>query len=135
MDKKIVRKMIKRIESVPESYDQSVFYIEESNRSPCGTVACLAGEAVICSAKTVEAGIKLAFEDLGRLLDRADKVLGLPPDHSVFAANGRGWPEPHRSNFAKATTGKARSQVAVAYLKEALKRGTMVWETGDTDGN
>lgn len=135
MDKKIVRKMIKRIESVPESYDQSVFYIEESNRSPCGTVACLAGEAVICSAKTVEAGIKLAFEDLGALLDRADKVLGLPPNHAVFAANGGGWPEPHRSNFTKAAPGKARARVVVAYLKEALKRGTMVWETEDANGN
>lgn len=135
MNKTVVRRMIKRIESIPESYDQAAWFIENSSKAPCGTVACLAGEAVICSAKTVEAGIKLAFEEFDKIIERADEILGLPEEHSVFSANGGGWPEPYRSKYSQAQSNKARSQVAVLYLKEALKRGTMIWETEQTNGN
>lgn len=128
MNKTVVRKMIKRLGSVPESYDQRVWYIRKDDSTPCGTVACLAGEAVICSAKTVKEGIKLAFDNYGEIPELAGQLLGLSGSrHQVFVSDGSGWPEPYRTQFSQSSETGPRAQVAVSYLKEALKRGTMVW--------
>jgi hypothetical protein len=135
MDKKVVRKMIKRIESVPESYDQRAWFVRRDNSAPCGTVACLAGEAVICSAKTVKAGIKLAFDYYDEIPSMAARILGLPESHSVFVSDGSGWPAPYRDYFKNADSEQAKAQVVVSYLKEALNRGTMIWETENTNAN
>jgi hypothetical protein len=127
MNKAVVRKMIKRLESVPEHYDQEAYYVERNDKAPCGTVACLAGEAVICSAKTVKAGIESAFAEYGSIPERAEMILGLHHlQHSVFASDGGGWPQPYRTQFAQSQKAD-QSKIAVAYLKEALKRGTMIW--------
>lgn len=135
MDKKVVRRMIMRIESTPESYDQKAWFVRRDYKAPCGTVACLAGKAVICSAKTVEAGIELAFEKYEDIPEIARRLLGLPEYHCVFVADGSGWPAPYSSDFKTAYSPKAKAQVVVAYLKEALKRGTMIWETGTANVN
>jgi hypothetical protein len=127
MNRTVVRKMIKRLESVPEHYDQKAYYVERDDKAPCGTVACLAGEAVICSAKTIQEGINLAFAKYDSIPERAEVILGLPRlQHSVFAADGSGWPEPYRTQFAQSQKAD-QSKIAAAYLKEALKRGTMIW--------
>lgn len=128
MNKTLVRKMIKRIKSVPESYNQHTWFIAHGGSAPCGTVACLAGEAIICNAKTVKEGIRIAFENYDDIPNRAERLLGLPPnEHSVFAMDGSGWPKPHSMNFKEAATPKDRASVAVEYLTEALKRGEMLW--------
>jgi hypothetical protein len=127
MNKAVVRKMIKRLESVPEHYDQEAYYVERNDKAPCGTVACLAGEAVICSAKTVKAGIELAFAEYDHISERAEEILGLPRlQHAVFASDGGGWPEPYRTQFAQSQKAD-QSKIVAAYLKEALKRNTMIW--------
>jgi len=129
MNKTVVRRMIRRLQAVPESYKQSAMFVEEDDGSPCGTVACLAGEAVICSAKTVEAGIKLAFSGEIDLVEEAEAILGLTDtEHSVFAVDASGWPKPYSDDLQRADSREAEARVAVAYLKEALKRGTMVWQ-------
>jgi hypothetical protein len=129
MNKKVVRRMIKRLQTVPESYRQGAMFVEEDDHAPCGTVACLAGEAVICSAKTVEAGIKLAFSGEIDLVEEAEAILGLTDvDHCVFAIDASGWPKPYRDDFQKAGSREAEARVAVAYLQEGLKRGTLIWE-------
>jgi hypothetical protein len=136
MNKKVVRRMIKRLETVPESYHQGAMFVEEDDHAPCGTVACLAGEAVICSAKTVEAGIKLALSGEIDLVEEAEALLGLTDiEHCVFAVDGSGWPIPFRYEFTEANSREEEARVAVAYLKEALKRGTMIWETEQISGN
>lgn len=129
MNKTVVRKMIKRIKAVPASYDQAAFYVEPSDGAPCGTIACLAGEAIICSAVTVEKGIKKAMRlfDKGGITDVADKLLGLPVGHGIFGMSGCDWPKPYNKQMAAAKTARRRSEVAVAYLTEALERGEMVW--------
>lgn len=128
MNKTVVRKMIKRLGSVPESYDQRAWYVRKDDSAPCGTVACLAGEAVICSAKTVKEGIKLAFDNYDDIAELAEELLGLSGSgHQVFASDGSGWPEPYRTQFSQSSETGPRAQVAASYLKEALKRGTMVW--------
>lgn len=128
MNKTVVRKMIKRLESVPESYDQKAWYVRKDDSAPCGTVACLAGEAVICSAKTVKEGINLAFSNYDEIPALAEKLLGLSDNrHQVFVCDGNGWPEPYRTQFQQSSEKEQKAQVAAGYLKEALKRGTMVW--------
>ncbi len=129
MNTAVVRRMIKRLRAVPESYDQSAFVVEESDEAPCGTVACLAGEAVICSETTITKGIKLAFSGDIDLLERAEEVLGLTGlNHGVFSFNAAGWPKPFNDQFAATDSREAKARVAIAYLTEALKRGTMIWE-------
>ena len=131
MNKAAVKRMIARIERVPEAYDQSAWYVETDRSTPCGTVACLAGEAVICATPNEPAGIRRAIRLLrdGGIVDAANKVLGLSGRESpnVYTSNAGSWPMPHGKWYAKAKTHKARARVAVAYLREALERGTMLW--------
>lgn len=128
MDKKVVRRMIKRLDTVPESYEQSAWFIEEDEGSPCGTVACLAGEAVICSANTVKQGIKLALENFDMIVPLAEKVLGLHGNHGLFDCAGSGWPRRYRKALQDANSRKEKANVAAAYLRESLERGTLIWQ-------
>ena len=122
MNKTVVRKMIKRLESVPESYQQSALFVEENDGTPCGTVACLGGEAVICSAKTIKAGIKLALDSGTDVVILAEEVLGLTSvTHSVFSMDASGWPVPYYDNFRKAGSRKAETQVGSSLPKGSLK--------------
>lgn len=127
MNHKLIKKIIKRIEGFPESYDQRAWFISEDNETPCGTVACLAGETVICSAPTVKQGIKLAFGNYDAIPAMAERLLGLPDTHSLFAMDGSGFPAPYAKRFGRAQTRKGRARIVVAYLREALKRDAMVW--------
>jgi hypothetical protein len=135
MNKAVVRRMIDRLERVPDSYDQSAFYIEGSNRTPCGTIACLAGEAVICSVPDEKKGLKLALKAMEgdglSVSTQASRLLGIRENRdesNVFGYDASGWPAPFNTQYQKARTRKARAQVAVAYLKEALQRGAMLWD-------
>lgn len=131
MNKEVVRRMIKRIESVPEGYDQGVLYIRSSDKAPCGTVACLAGEAVICSRPRLSDGLAYALKlnkTPAAVPRKAEKLLGLAPEHNVFKVNAQGWPSPFREEFQQSISQKERAQIAAAYLREALRRGAMVWD-------
>lgn len=54
---KLLRKVRNRIATIPESYDQSR-WVQSNDKAPRGTMACLAGEAIICSQPSVGEGIK-----------------------------------------------------------------------------
>ena len=73
--------MIKRLEAKPETYYQGAFIETVIDRDDlpdkrpipsCGTIACLAGEAIICSERSVVKGItvltklKNIFAEIGR---------------------------------------------------------------------
>lgn len=126
MNKAAVRRMIRRITEQPKTFDQAAFYVEPS---ACGTVACIAGDAVICSVRDEAKGIKLAEQllDEGGLIERADRVLGLPSVHEVYRATASGWPKPYSDQYPVANSKSERAKVAAAYLSEAVKRGTMIW--------
>lgn len=124
--KTLLRRMIKRIEQAPESYDQRTFYGERDSGTPCGAVACLAGEGVICLAPTVKQGVRKLLSGQFNT-DELASILRLPTYHGVFAANNPSWPSPFKEQLAKAKSRQAQAQVAVAYLKEAIKRDTMIW--------
>lgn len=130
INRRVIERMIERIKTLPESYDQGAFYVERSDKAPCGTVACLAGEAVICSAATYDLGLKklLKLRTLGGISLSAATILRLPYNHELFVSDASGWPAPFNKQFAKARTRKTQAKVAVAYLRECLKRGTMIWK-------
>lgn len=57
LNKALLRKVRNRIRKIPESYYQGT-WCRADKGAPCGTIACIAGETIICAAPTVEAGIK-----------------------------------------------------------------------------
>lgn len=140
----LFKKIRQRIAEIPESYDQD-YWVEDSAESPCGTVACLAGHAIICDAPTIERGIS----DLHRLKQRdplkavprrAAKLLGLTGSWTkyvdtssesaggetiIFDSDAAGWPEPFQSDFQMAG-GRGKSQVAVRYLDHIISTGKVL---------
>jgi len=124
LNKPLIRKMIKRIETKPLSYDQGAMYAEESDSAPCGTVACLAGEAAICSKRTEAEGIKFA---LGRHYDPFE-LMGIDSRYAIFNVQGSRWPEPFRTQYRKATTRRKQAAVAVDLLKAILRTDGKILE-------
>jgi hypothetical protein len=136
----LFKKIRDRIAEIPESYDQSA-WIQSSDAAPCGTAACLAGEAIICAAPSVKVGIRRLkdADDYDRVPERAAKLLGLPqPNSSNSNESGRlfqcggsldgdqwydtvDWPEPFRTRFNKSKTNRGRANAAVAYLDWIIK--------------
>jgi hypothetical protein len=121
----LFQKVRDRIAEIPESFEQSR-WITRSPSSPCGYAACLAGEAIICAAPTVEQGLarlkqlNVIDEDGESNLvpDTAGGMLGLDGsygedgEHDIFVADAEFWPEPFRSQFFIGD----ESGAAVAYL-------------------
>lgn len=133
--KKLARKVIKRILDEPRRYDQTKYGKKVSKQvSPCGTVGCLAGWTDHEANRT---DIAIDYEQIDvfafgqGVLRRARKALGLTPREAnvVFTANpdsdygDDAWPEPFRTNYRKARTKKARAEVAAAYLRRIIRTG------------
>jgi hypothetical protein len=120
---RLLNKTADRIEKIPESYAQDTF-CRTDDRSPCGTVACLAGEIVICSARSVSKGIELLYESSG-IADLAARKAGLDEDEasSLFWPTSSFWPQPFRSRYGKATTQRGRAKVAADLLRYLAKGG------------
>lgn len=139
LNRRLLRKVRNRIAKIPESYSQNV-WVMESGASPCGAVACLAGETVIANAVDVQTGIKtlLRWDDKDApsrsafavyIPYRAAKLLGLNDDDAMamFRGNASGWPKPFRIKFVRARSNQRRAEVAVGYLDECLRRGRVTW--------
>lgn len=136
----LFKKVRDRIATIPESYDQSTWFAD-TRRSPCGTVACLAGETIICDAPTVDEGISR----LRRMYERDDvgfdipnlaaRLLGLNGLYSeshvdneavIFVGGAECWPEPYRAQFTNAQSKRAEAAVAVAYLDHIIETGKVL---------
>ena len=122
-NRRLLLKTAERIETIPESYDQNE-WAARSRKSPCGTVACLAGEIIICSERRVEDGIKklfMALEDQGQhgfVDDVAGDLAGFDYSeiYDLFYEAGT-WPEPFLSRYYKAKTQRGRANAAAALLR------------------
>lgn len=122
----LFKKVRERIANVPDSYRQSV-WVESSSRSPCGTVACLAGETVICAAPSVEQGIAelRALAENDEVAQRAGELLGLGREYyystsdTIFDEDANGWPQSYRDMFRDGNRVKA----AIAFLDHVIKTG------------
>jgi len=129
----LLKKVRNRIKRIPQSYNQNKWY-GRSSTSPCGTVACLAGETIICAAPRVAQGIKnlrKAFDEYGDAIpQRAAQLLGLRGDYfslsnegqtKIFQADGTGLPQPYRGEFQRARTRRDKAKVIVAYLDHVIE--------------
>lgn len=138
----LFKKIRDRIAEIPESYNQND-WIQESLTAPCGTAACLAGEAIICNSVNIKGGIrrlkKLADVEAPEGCDvnpqgydsmvpiRAAKALGLTPQQmDIFDSRAEGWPEPFRSEFKNIGTNQGRAKVAVAFLDHIISTGSVL---------
>lgn len=143
INKPLIRKMIKRMEAMPESYAQEVIAetlavaVDEDGVLPrpepaCGTVACIAGEAIICESKTVKAGVAhlLRLSEKGEASDYATRILGLSDDaaDTLFFEWTVGWPQPHRTQYANAKTYKGQARAAINLLKAILRTDGKILE-------
>lgn len=128
-NRRLLLKTAKRIEEIPQSYRQQTFRAK-SARSPCGTVACLAGEIIICSERSVAKGIKKLE---GVVNDwsygagewpssvAADLAgLTIKEASSLFGADASGWPRPFKSQFHK-----GRAKAAVSLLRYLATGGAV----------
>lgn len=135
---RLLRKVRNRIAEIPESYYQRD-WMRESDAAPCGTVACLAGETVICAAPSVAQGIKdlrravRAFErgfayDIG-VVKKARTLLGISLEDAerMFGGYADEWPQPFKGRFERAKRQQTKAKIAVAYLDECLKRKAVTW--------
>lgn len=130
LNRPLIEKMIVRIEAKPRGYDQNAFYAVPDNKAPCGTVACLAGEAAICSKDDEIEGQRFAVEgeyDPHELIGCCSYGQSRH-DCSLFVVRGYGWPEPFRSAYPEARTVEARAKVAADLLREVLRTDGKILE-------
>lgn len=129
---KLLKKMRKRIAEKPYSYYQDYWAVKD-DKAPCGTKACLAGEAIICSERSVKKGLEKLWASLSPSRSERPSVLaqellglsGIEAD-TMFMVGGAAWPEPFRSRFERASGPIARAKVAVAYLDHIIKTGEVI---------
>lgn len=128
----LFKKVRERIATTPESYDQ-LLWAKRSTKAPCGTTACLAGEAIICSMPTVEAGVKLLWDTLSHPSTpapdlMAKELLGLNDREAaaVFTASACGWPAPFSVQYDKARGNAGKARAAVAYLDHIIETGKVL---------
>lgn len=127
----LFRKVIKKLATTPEAYDQSLWGRKAKN-APCGTAACIAGWAAHLSGK-------VSLETLQKNKDSvqaiAAKQLGLDPKYNYYGLDEmdlftgepeENWPKPYRQRWDNATTTKQRARVAVAYLTHIIKTGKVL---------
>lgn len=146
LNKKLIKKMIKRIESVPESYDQGTPGESYSRRAAegryggegyasrprpepvCGSVGCLMGQAIICNERSVKKGIQRMYRVLhsGDIRIAAMRLTGLPS--YLFGATSRDWPDPYRGQWKNAKTYKGQARAAINLLKAIVATDGKVLE-------
>lgn len=134
LNKDLIRKMIERIEIMPETYDQNTFCSSAGStlgrpKPICGTVACLAGEAIICAAPDAAMGVaklrqidhdaKIAIDEYAANLMGIDEEIA----ERLFMNwdDEDGWPEPYRSQWIQARTYEGEAAAAVGLLKAILE--------------
>jgi hypothetical protein len=116
-NRRLLLKTAKRIEEVPESYRQGE-WVANDDRSPCGTVACLAGEIVICSEPSVKKGI-VKLREVARTKEHvagaAIRLAGLnEQDEETLFYHPRQWPNGIGRGFNKESqAGKAKAAAAL----------------------
>lgn len=135
-NRRLLLKAAKRIEEVPQSYDQGTFYCKDS-RSPCGAASCLAGEIVIASERTVIKGVfklqgwvnehKGWFSRPGWVGYKVAELVGLTSDEAeaLFGGDADRWPNPFRKQWAAAKTNRGQANAAVRLLRYLADGGAV----------
>lgn len=126
---RLLKKVRDRIKNIPQSYYQGTWCSANAD-APCGTVACIAGETIICSEPTVAKGIaELKYLDnKDEVPEKAMELLGLNWSERLVLFNGEaeGWPSRFKKKFQSAKTRRGEAGAAVAYLDHIIKTGKVV---------
>lgn len=126
-NRELLLKTADRIEQIPESYEQTTF-CSPSDKAPCGTVACMAGEIVICASPTVAQGIRRLKGQIKRSArsgsyiktgEIAAKLAGFTPAEgkALFESSVRLWPRRFAARYMRAKTQDGRAGAAAALLR------------------
>lgn len=137
----LFKKMRERIATSPDSYNQQS-WCQSDSIAPCGTAACLAGEAIVCAAPSVGEGVRrlrrLVRSDDEYAVPRfAASLLGLEGDYAAYGEDEMGetamfhgdakyWPEDYRMMFMAADNRYSKAHAAVAYLDHIIETGRVL---------
>lgn len=139
MNIELLQKVRDRIAEIPDSYYQQK-WIANSPTAPCGTMACLAGEIIICAAPSVKKGVaelrKLrrdkSVSEYAEFIygatvpRRAAELLGISEDDAYkMFANGDDWPRGFELD--QDLPQREQAEVAVRYLDECIRREQVTW--------
>lgn len=142
LNRKLIEKMIQRLEDEPRTYDQGTLGEPYDQRKQayeftaalprpeprCGTVACLAGQAIICSERSLPTALatidRLANRPYGVAAEAAQRMgitQGFDTLHRLFGATSREWPEPFASQWKDAKTYRGQTRAAINLLRAILR--------------
>lgn len=141
LNRALLRKIRNRIAEIPKAYYQGHWY-EVNADSPCGTTECIGGDAIVCSAPSVEAGIA----KLRRMMQRIDgalkvsrkarSLLGLTEKEANVLFDGSGdWPGRYGRRYRRALTERTKANAAVALIDAILEEGREVLHANNGDGS
>jgi hypothetical protein len=145
LNKPLIERIIKRLEDYPESYDQEDFgrkwrtdfdkMYHNRPKPPCGTVCCLAGEAIICASVNPKAGaIRLMKLINGTNISEpelsAARALGIAEHQAglLFEGGAVGWPKKYRKQYNNAKSFRGQARAAINLLKAILKTNGEILE-------
>lgn len=120
INKELIHKMQERILDHPESYLQRVWFggrVGKEAAEACQTVGCLAGHACLAAGGYAVTNGVVNYE--GTQMPAAmlaTELLGISKTvrDSLFGASSADWPEPYRSQWAKAERANDKQGMACA---------------------
>lgn len=127
-NKELLLKAADRIEKFPLSYSQMTFcrQVDVTEDTPCGTVACLAGEIVIASYDDIVEGARSLIMNSGiAIADSARRLAGFTHHEAsdLFGMTGVLWPEPFRTRYFSASYDQVEQAKVAADMLRYLADG------------
>ena len=127
MNTKLLRRVAKHISEEPRRFDMGYMTtpldeIPKRRQPPCGTVACIAGWALILSKKAKYNNEEFPVDSNGNQLGaiQAAQLLQIPNwGTNLFYVDD--WPRSFRAQYTKARTAKRRADIAVARIEHFIK--------------
>jgi hypothetical protein len=125
-----IRKLIRFLKKEPRRYCQDRWFQDVrskrmKNKPPCGTLACLAGEAVLMEGYKPYGEMHCTLPDGSETEEVsvvAQKILGLRSKQAdyLFVGDCSGWPEEAARAYENATDPSERVNAAIMALKALL---------------
>lgn len=125
MNTKLLLKVKAAILAEPRKFDIRHWFVK-SDKSPCGTAACIAGHAVAIGRRyeSLKSGLALVKNDWlhSTAQDIADDIMELTNDQSMRLFVLRGWPNSFHDDYIKAERNmRKRARIAAARIDHFIK--------------